>query len=76
MKRPIIIAIDGHSSTGKSTVAKLIAGRMGYIYIDTGALYRALALGAMREGMISPDGEIDELALSAALTDQRNEKSG
>ena len=76
MKRPIIIAIDGHSSTGKSTVAKLIAGRLGYIYIDTGALYRAIALGAISEGMISPDGETDEKALMKALENQTDENAG
>ena len=40
--RRIIIAIDGHSSTGKSSFAKLVAGKLGYIYVDTGAMYRAV----------------------------------
>lgn len=59
MKRPIIIAIDGHSSTGKSTVAKLIALKLNYVYIDTGAMYRTVALGAMESGIIGPDGTMD-----------------
>ncbi|GAA4274224.1 (d)CMP kinase [Aquimarina gracilis] len=50
--KKIIIAIDGHSSTGKSTVAKQLAKALGYIYIDTGAMYRSIALYAMRKGFI------------------------
>lgn len=67
MKQPIIIAIDGHSSTGKSTVAKLIACRMGYVYIDTGAMYRAVSLGAMSDGLVSVDGTVDAAALEKAV---------
>ncbi len=52
-KQKIIIAIDGHSSTGKSTVAKQLAKALGYIYVDTGAMYRAISLYAMRKDMIS-----------------------
>ncbi len=48
----IIIAIDGHSSTGKSTVAKQLAKALGYIYVDTGAMYRAVSLYAMRKKII------------------------
>lgn len=68
MKNPIIIAIDGHSSTGKSTVAKLIASRLGYIYIDTGAIYRALSLQAMRDSLVDGTGSADIPALKAALS--------
>jgi len=50
--KKIIIAIDGYSSTGKSTVAKQLAKTLGYIYIDTGAMYRAVTLFAMRKGYI------------------------
>lgn len=50
--KALIIAVDGHSSTGKSTVAKLLAARLGYAYIDTGAMYRAVTLEAMRKGWI------------------------
>lgn len=67
MLKPIIIAVDGYSSTGKSTFAKMIAGRMGYIYIDTGALYRAVALLALENGMVDGNGLLDEEGLKALL---------
>ena len=51
--KKITIAIDGYSSTGKSTVAKAIAKVLGYVYIDTGAMYRAVTLFAMRKGIIT-----------------------
>ena len=50
---PIIIAIDGYSSTGKSTLAKALASVLGYTYIDSGAMYRALALYALRFGFVN-----------------------
>jgi len=53
------IAIDGHSSCGKSTLAKQIAKHFGFTYIDTGAMYRTIALFAMRNSMINPDGSPD-----------------
>lgn len=56
MKR-ITIAIDGHSSCGKSTMAKDLARKIGYVYIDTGAMYRAVTLYAIRHGLIK-DGEV------------------
>ncbi|CAM3846215.1 (d)CMP kinase [Flavobacterium branchiophilum] len=49
----IIIAIDGFSSTGKSTIAKQLAQKLGYVYVDTGAMYRAVALYALEQGIIS-----------------------
>lgn len=52
LEKKIIIAIDGHSSTGKSTVAKQLAKALGYIYVDTGAMYRAVTLYAMRKCFI------------------------
>lgn len=52
MRRKIIIAIDGYSSTGKSTFAKKIAKMLDYIYIDTGAMYRAVALYCLNEGLV------------------------
>lgn len=67
MQDKIIIAIDGHSSTGKSSFAKAIAARMGYLYVDTGAMYRAVTLYALRHGLITPQGEVEEAALTAAL---------
>lgn len=67
MVSPIIIAIDGYSSTGKSTFAKAIAKELGYVYIDTGAMYRAVTLYALGHGYISKDNAIDEDSLSASL---------
>lgn len=51
----ITIAIDGYSSTGKSTLAKQLAKHLGYIYVDTGAMYRAVALFSMQNGYISAE---------------------
>ena len=48
----IIIAIDGHSSTGKSSFAKQVAARLGYVYVDTGAMYRAVTYYAFTNGFI------------------------
>lgn len=62
----INIAVDGHSSCGKSTLAKALASRLGYIYIDSGAMYRAVTLYSMRNGIIS-DGAIDRQKLLDAL---------
>lgn len=55
MDKKIIIAIDGFSSTGKSTLAKELAKHLGYVYVDTGAMYRAVALFAMQNGYIGKD---------------------
>lgn len=65
MKR-LTIAIDGFSSCGKSTMAKTLAAKLGYTYIDSGAMYRAVSLFALREGLIN-DGKVDEAGLKAAL---------
>lgn len=54
-QNPITIAIDGHSSTGKSTLAKQLAKTLGYVYVDTGAMYRAVTLYAMRKGWVSEE---------------------
>ena len=67
MISPIIIAIDGYSSTGKSTFAKDVARELGYIYIDTGALYRAITLLAERHSLIDPKNVIDESGLKELL---------
>ena len=68
MSKKIIIAIDGYSSCGKSSFAKAIAAKLGYIFIDTGAMYRGVTLYALRHGMVV-DGRVDEAALVAALPD-------
>jgi len=52
-RRPLIIAVDGYSSCGKSTFAQLIAKELGFIYIDSGAMYRAVALYALQNGLIA-----------------------
>lgn len=62
----IIIAIDGYSSTGKSTLAKNLARELGFVYVDTGSMYRAVALYVMQNGFIR-DGELDVEALIGAL---------
>lgn len=66
--KKITIAIDGHSSCGKSTMAKDLARRIGYVYIDTGAMYRAVTLFAMRQGAIS-DGQVLEDKLRKKMGD-------
>lgn len=66
--KKIIIAIDGFSSCGKSTMAKALARNIGYLYFDSGAMYRAVALYCMQNGLI--DGEIiDTVALRSRLQD-------
>ena len=60
--KKITIAIDGYSSTGKSTIAKQLAKELSYIYVDTGAMYRAVALYAMKQHIISEDSfDVDRL---------------
>ncbi len=65
--KKIIIAIDGHSSTGKSTFAKMIASKLGFTFIDSGAMYRAVTLFAIEEGYIDNGDNIDTDRLKAAL---------
>lgn len=67
MEKKIIIAIDGHSSCGKSTMAKQLAKLIGYVYVDTGAMYRAVTLFAMQNGMY-PDEGIREEELKTAVS--------
>lgn len=59
---PITIAIDGFSSTGKSTLAKQLSKHLGYVYVDTGAMYRAVTLFAMQNGLVS-ETHLDQLGL-------------
>lgn len=71
MRRGIIIALDGYSSTGKSTFAKMIARKLGYIYIDTGAIYRAITLYAINSGFIINDSEINTELLLKSIKEER-----
>ena len=74
MKSKLVIAVDGPSGAGKSTVSKLLAGRLNYKYIDTGALYRVVALKVKQSGM-DPENEDDLNSLCNGLDisfDQRN----
>lgn len=63
MKKKIIIAIDGFSSTGKSTIAKLVAKKYNYIYVDTGAMYRAVTYFGMKSKLVSKDVLKSELLI-------------
>ena len=79
--KKITIAIDGHSSCGKSTMAKDLARRVGYIYVDTGAMYRSVTLYALRSGLIKADGSIDTVELERQMpiiriSFQLNEETG
>lgn len=79
--KKISIAIDGHSSCGKSTMAKDLARRVGYIYVDTGAMYRSVTLYALRNGLFNDDDSIktDELEKqmdNIHITFQLNEETG
>lgn len=79
--KKITIAIDGHSSCGKSTMAKDLAREVGYIYVDTGAMYRTVTLYCMRNNLFLADGEVDVKALEKAMADVRvsfkfNEETG
>lgn len=65
--KKITIAIDGHSSCGKSTMAKDLACEVGYVYVDTGAMYRSVTLYALRHGMFAADKTIDKEALREAM---------
>lgn len=67
--KKIIIAIDGHSSCGKSTMAKDLASKIGYTYIDTGAMYRAVTYYGLTHDMFEEDGTIRLEQLEAAMDD-------
>ena len=67
--KKITIAIDGFSSCGKSTMAKDLAKEIGYIYVDTGAMYRSVTLYALRHNLFNADGTIREEELQAQMKD-------
>lgn len=60
------IAIDGPAGAGKSTIARMAAGKLGFIYVDTGAMYRAIALFCLRQGILPKDEEAVSLAVKEA----------
>ena len=65
--KKITIAIDGHSSCGKSTMAKDLAREVGYVYVDTGAMYRAVTLYALRHDLFEADGSVKADSLKAEM---------
>ncbi len=67
MENNIVIAVDGHSSCGKSTVAKAVASKLGIAYIDTGAMYRAVTLYALRNNLFAATGEPNAEGIAAQL---------
>jgi cytidylate kinase len=68
MPRRVVIAIDGPAGAGKSTIARRVAARLGFVYIDTGAMYRAVALWALRAGVDLEDmHRLEQLAASARI---------
>ena len=69
--KKITIAIDGHSSCGKSTMAKDLAREVGYVYVDTGAMYRCVTLYALRNGLFTEDGGIKEDELRQQMSQIR-----
>ena len=69
MENKITIAIDGFSSCGKSTMAKDLARELGYIYVDTGAMYRCVTLFALRSGLFNGDGEVNVAGLEQAMSE-------
>jgi len=77
---PLVIAIDGHSSTGKSSFAKSIAKELSYTYIDSGAMYRAITLFALREkiiiGELVDEKRLEEVIDQVMIAFVRNEKTG
>ena len=79
--KKITIAIDGHSSCGKSTMAKDLAREVGYIYVDTGAMYRCVTLYALRKGLFCDDGSVNTTSLEREMPNIRisfrlNEETG
>ena len=79
--KKITIAIDGHSSCGKSTMAKELARKLGYIYVDTGAMYRTVTLYAMRNNLFTADGEVKTNELQKSMNNIKvsfriNEETG
>ena len=69
--KKVTIAIDGHSSCGKSTMAKDLAREIGYVYVDTGAMYRSVTLYALHKGLFESDGSVKTEALEKEMPNIR-----
>ena len=67
MSKKLIVAIDGPAGSGKSTSAKLVAQKLGYVYIDTGAMYRAVTYMALKKNLLGNESAIGDLANSADI---------
>ena len=65
--KKLVIAIDGPAASGKSTTSRLVAKRLGYLYIDTGAMYRAITFLALRNNIIDNEKAIVELAENSSV---------
>lgn len=74
--KKIVIAIDGYSSCGKSTFAKAIAAKLGYTFVDSGAMYRAVTLFAMREGVVNNKEKVIELLPKVDIKFKFNTEKG
>jgi CMP/dCMP kinase len=76
MTKPSIIAIDGPAASGKTTLARKLAERLGYLYFDTGLMYRAVTLAALQQGMeITSERQVSELAQNIDIDVQRTESA-
>jgi cytidylate kinase len=68
MEKRVVVAIDGPAGAGKSTIARRVAGKLGFVYIDSGAMYRAVALAALRSGADLSDAErLEQLSRAARI---------
>ena len=75
-KKPIIITIDGPAGAGKTSISKLLAGKLGYRYLDTGALYRAVAVAAVDKGVAADDDAALEALCRELVIDLESSDSG
>lgn len=74
--RPLVVAIDGPAGSGKSTTARYLAGRLGYLYLDSGAMYRALSLALLRLGLTESDEDALQQALGRTVIDVELDNRG
>ena len=74
MSEKLVVAIDGPAGAGKTTIARQVAGELGYTYIDTGAMYRAITLRALRQGITKNEASVSEMAGKSQISFQKKEK--